>query len=81
LTILIFIDLTATLFWIHGGMATEANPMMNFFFEQSSFLFVVAKLGFSFAGIYLLYSDLNFIYVGVCMYHLWGMLFLLFKTN
>ena len=95
LTILIFIDLTATLFWIHGGMATEANPIMNFFFKQSSFLFVFAKLGFSFAGIYLLYSyrerfrkiirrvlmGLNFIYVGVCMYHLWGMLFLLFKTN
>ena len=95
LTVLIFIDLTATLFWIHGGLATEANPIMNFFFKQSSFLFVFVKLGCSFTGIYFLYSHrkrfrkiilramvgLNFIYVGVCMYHLWGMLFLLFKTN
>ena len=55
LTILIFIDLTATLFWIHGGLATEANPLMNFFLATSSLGFVVAKLGLSFTGIYILY--------------------------
>jgi hypothetical protein len=95
LTILIFIDLTATLFWVHGGLATEANPIMNFFFEQSSFLFVFIKLGLSFTGIYILHSfrkrfrkiilrsllGLNFVYVSICIYHLWGMFFLLFKTN
>lgn len=92
LTILIFIDLTATLFWVHGGLATEANPVMNFFFRYSSIAFVAAKLGFSFTGIYIFYIfrerfrkiiltaliALNCIYIGVCLYHLWGMLFLLF---
>jgi hypothetical protein len=94
LTILIFIDLTATLFWVHGGLATEANPIMNFFFASSSVLFVVAKLGFSFTGLYILYIcrkrfrkailhiflGLNLIYLGVCGYHLWGLLFLILKT-
>jgi hypothetical protein len=95
LTILIFIDLTATLFWVHGGLATEANPIMNFFLTTSSLGFVVAKLGFSFTGVYILFVFrkklrlvvlnslvvLNLIYLAVCGYHLWGMLFLLFKTN
>jgi len=92
LTVLIFIDLTATLFWVHGGLATEANPAMAFFFKHSSILFVLAKLGFSFTGIYILYFfrerfrkiiriallSLNFVYVVICLYHLWGMLFLVF---
>ena len=92
LTILILVDLIATLYWVHSGLATEANPLMNFYFEQSSFLFIFIKLGLSFSGISILYFfrkrfrkvilnillGLNFIYIAVCLYHLYGMLFLLF---
>jgi len=90
LTIMVFIDLISTLYWVNTGLATEANPIMNFFFEQSSVLFTLVKLGISFGGILILYFlrkrfrkiilsillGLNFIYISVCMYHLWGMLFL-----
>lgn len=92
LTILIFIDLVATLYWIHGGWATEANPIMDFFLKLSPVVFVFAKLGISFIGIYILRSfhkrfpqtilkvllGLNGVYILVCLYHLLAMLFLLF---
>lgn len=95
LTVLILFDLIATLYWVHSGLATEANPLMNFYFEQSSFLFIFVKLALSFSGLSILYFfrtrfrkiilhtllGLNIIYIGVCIYHLWGMLFLLFQTN
>ena len=38
LAILIIIDLTATLFWVHNGLATEANPIMDFFLQYSPVL-------------------------------------------
>ena len=94
LTILTFVDLIATLFWIYGGWATEANPMMDFFLSYSSLSFVAAKLGLSFSGIYILYHfrkrfktiilnvllGLNLIYITLCAYHLLGMVFLLRTT-
>tara|TARA_R100000664_G_scaffold2692_1_gene6523 strand:- start:1622 stop:1939 length:318 start_codon:yes stop_codon:yes gene_type:complete len=95
LTILIFIDLVSTLYWVNAGLATEANPIMNFFFEQSSLLFTCVKLGLSFGGILILYLarkrfrkailnillGLNFVYIAICGWHLWGMLFLVSQTN
>lgn len=91
---LILIDLSATLFWVTNDLATEANPIMDFFLQVSPLLFVVAKLGLSGVGIYILYYfrkrfrrkvfkillALNLIYIAVFMYHLWGVLFLLFST-
>jgi hypothetical protein len=95
LTILVFIDLLATLFWVEGGLATEANPIMNFFLGVSPLIFVLIKLGVSFSGIFILHRfrgqfrkfvlhslmGLNLVYVSVCLYHLWAMLFLLTATN
>ncbi len=94
LTILIFVDLTATLYWTYNGIATEANPIMNFFLAFSPLAFVAVKLGLSFIGVWTLYYfrrrfrravlhillALNFVYLGVCGYHLCGMLFLILKT-
>jgi len=94
LAVLILIDLSATLFWVTNDLATEANPIMDFFLQISPLLFVVAKLGLSGVGIYILYYfrkrfrrkvfkillALNLIYIAVFMYHLWGVLFLLFST-
>ena len=93
LAIFILIDLTATLFWISNDLATEANPIMDFFLEISPLLFVVAKLGLSAVGIWILYYFrktfketifrillfLNLIYIAIFVYHLWGALFLLFS--
>ena len=45
LAFLILVDLTATLFWVGNGLATEANPIMDFFLQISPILFVLAKLG------------------------------------
>ena len=95
LAVLILIDLTATLFWVSHDLATEANPIMDFFLQYSPLLFVVAKLGLSGVGIYILYYfrkrfkdrifkillGLNLVYLAVFVYHLWGVLFLLVSTN
>ena len=95
LTILIFLDVLLTLYWVNAGLATEANPIMDFFFKQSSIIFTCAKLGMSFGGILILYCartkfrkavlnillGLNFIYIAICGWHLWGMLFLMSQTN
>lgn len=95
LAVLILIDMTATLFWISNNLATEANPLMDFFLQFSPLLFVLAKLGLSGVGIYILYYFrkrfknrvfrillvLNIVYFTVFIYHLWGVLFLLFSTN
>ena len=95
LAALIIIDLTATLLWVHNGLATEANPIMAFFLEFSPLLFVIAKLGLSAVGIWILYYfrktfkdaifrillALNLVYIAVFVYHLWGAIFLLMSTN
>ena len=94
LALLILVDLTATLYWLANNLGHEANPLMNFFLESSPILFVVGKLGLSAAGIIILYYFrkrftkiifrslvvLNIVYVSVCVYHLWGLLFLVFAT-
>ena len=94
LAVLIVVDLTATLFWVKNDLATEANPIMDFFLQHSPILFVLAKLGLSGVGLYILYSFrqrfkrrvfyilliLNLIYLIVFGYHLWAAIFLLFST-
>jgi len=95
LTLFILIDLTATIYWIANDLGHEANPIMAFFLKISPLLFVIAKLGFSAVGIWILYYfrkrftrtifkillALNLVYIAVFVYHLWGLLFLLFSTN
>ena len=94
LTLFILIDLTATIYWIANDLGHEANPIMNFFLEVSPLLFVIAKLGLSGVGIWILYFfrkrftetifrvllALNLVYISIFVYHLWGLLFLLFTT-
>ena len=95
LTVLILIDLIATLYWVTNGLASEANPLMDFFLEYSPVLFVIAKLGLSGVGVWILYYfrkrfrntifkvllGLNLVYIAVFVYHLWGLLFLIVSTN
>ncbi|MAH51271.1 hypothetical protein CMI37_35970 [Candidatus Pacearchaeota archaeon] len=94
LTFFILVDLIATLYWVVNELGTEANPIMNFFLSCSPLLFVVAKLGLSAGGVYILYFfrnrfkdtifkslvALNLIYISVFVYHLWGLLFLISTT-
>ena len=94
LTVFILIDLTATIYWVANDLGHEANPIMTFFLEISPLLFVIAKLGLSGVGIWILYFfrkrftkkifkillGLNLIYIAIFVYHLWGLLFLLFST-
>lgn len=94
LTVFILIDLTATIYWVANDLGHEANPIMAFFLEISPLLFVIAKLGLSAVGIWILYYfrkrftkkifkillGLNLIYISIFVYHLWGLLFLLFST-
>jgi hypothetical protein len=95
LTLFILFDLTATIYWVANDLGYEANPIMAFFLEISPLLFVIAKLGFSAVGIWILYFfrsrftttifrillGLNLVYISVFVYHLWGLLFLLMTTN
>jgi hypothetical protein len=94
LTFFILVDLTATLYWIANDLGHEANPIMNFFLAYSPLLCVIAKLGLSGVGIFILYYfrkrftetifkillALNLVYIAIFVYHLWGLLFLLFST-
>ena len=94
LTIFILIDLTATLYWVANDLGHEANPVMAFFLDVSPLLFVIAKLGLSAVGIWILYFfrtrftktifkvllGLNLVYIAIFVYHLWGLLFLLLTT-
>ena len=94
LTFFILVDLTATLYWIANELGHEANPVMQLFLNYSPLLFVIAKLGLSAVGIWILYFfrkrftkiifkallGLNLVYISVFVYHLWGLLFLLFGT-
>ena len=94
LTVFILIDLTATIYWVANDLGHEANPIMAFFLEISPLLFVIAKLGLSGVGIWILYFfrerftekifkillGLNLVYIAIFVYHLWGLLFLLFAT-
>ena len=95
LTIFILIDLTAIIYWVANDLGHEANPIMAFFLKISPLLFVIAKLGFSAVGIWILYFfrkrftktifkallGLNLVYISIFVYHLWGLLFLLLTTN
>jgi hypothetical protein len=95
LTVFILIDLTATIYWIANDLGHEANPIMAFFLEISPLLFVIAKLGLSGVGIWILYFfrerftktifkvllGLNLVYISIFVYHLWGLVFLLLTTN
>ena len=93
LVIFILIDLTATIFWLANGLASEANPVMAYFLDISPLLFVIAKLGLSAIGIWILYYFrkrftsiifqilllLNLVYIVISIYHLYGVLFFLFN--
>ena len=95
LTIFILIDLTATIYWVANDLGHEANPIMAFFLDISPLLFVIAKLGLSGVGIWILYFfrerftktifkvllGLNLVYISIFVYHLWGLVFLLLTTN
>ena len=94
LTFFILVDLTATLYWVANDLGHEANPLMSLFLEYSPLLFVIAKLGLSGVGIFILYYfrkrftktifkilvGLNLVYISLFVYHLWGLLFLLVST-
>jgi len=95
LTVFILIDLTATIYWIANDLGREANPIMAFFLEISPLLFIIAKLGLSGVGIWILYFfrerltktifkvllGLNLVYISIFVYHLWGLVFLFLTTN
>ena len=54
LVILALFDLVATILWVAMGKATEANPLMDYFLQQSFYLFAIVKLTLTFCGILIL---------------------------
>jgi hypothetical protein len=95
LIVLIFIDLVATIYWISAGVATEANPIMDYYLKHSIVAFAVAKLSISFFSLSILLKFkkrfkhfifrtlflLTLIYAAVFGWHITGLLFLVFQTN
>lgn len=91
LIFLVLSDLIATIYWISSGVATEANPIMEYYLGHSVLLFSVVKLSLSFSSVWLLlrfkskfkkliYHSLimiTLIYVGVFIWHLTGLFFLI----
>ena len=95
LVALILLDLIATIYWISSGVATEANPIMDYYLKHSIVLFAIVKLFISFVSLSILLKfkkrfkqfifhtlfALNLIYVSVFAWHITGLLFLVFQTN
>lgn len=95
LVILALLDLIATIYWVAAGLATEANPIMNFFLQYSFYSFAMAKLSLSFTGIFtlnllkekrqtLIFSlsaMLVIVYLGVVAWHTYGLVLLLIFNN
>ena len=51
---LALIDLLATMIWVDAGIATELNPLMDYFLKLSLPSFAAAKLSFTFVGVLIL---------------------------
>jgi len=54
LIFLSLLDLVATIYWVSSGEAKEVNPIMAYFIDKSFYLFALAKLSFTFGGIFIL---------------------------
>jgi hypothetical protein len=54
LILLIFIDTFATIFWFTNYGVEEANPVMAHFLNKDVFYFFIAKMMFSFPGIFII---------------------------
>ena len=90
LTVLMtFFDLIMTLIWVLSGNATEANPILRYTLEQSTFKFIFVKLALSLGAIWILYKNqtrrlvkiaVPFIFISYCLltiFHLYGLVFYL----
>lgn len=91
LVILGLVDLMATIYWISADLATEANPIMDYFMSFSIELFAGVKLLFMFLGVYILHRlkdkrsrlvfgvsfFLVFVYWIIGIWHLYGAIRLL----
>ena len=89
LVLLTLIDLTATVFWVSSGIATEANPLLEAVIQKSFLLFAVVKIVLAYLGILILRHhkkkrivfDLAmaavFVYLGVTAWHVVGLLMVL----
>ena len=47
-------DVFATLYWLQQGLATEANPLMDWLYQKSPALFVLGKMGMASSGLAIL---------------------------
>ena len=89
LVLLTLIDLTATVFWVSSGIATEANPLLEAVIQKSFLLFALVKISLAYFGILILRHhkkkkivfDLAmaavFVYLGVTAWHVVGLLMVL----
>ena len=89
LVLLTLIDLTATVFWVSSGIATEANPILEAVIQKSFLLFAFVKISLAYLGVLILRHhkkkrivfDLAmaavFVYLGVTAWHVVGLLMVL----
>ena len=89
LVLLTLIDLTATVFWVSSGIATETNPILEAAIQKSFLLFALVKISLAYFGILILRHykkkkivfDLAmaavFVYLGVTAWHVVGLLMVL----
>ena len=89
LVLLTLIDLTATVFWVSSGIATEANPILEAVIQKSFLLFAFVKISLAYFGVLILRHhkrkrivfDLAmaavFVYLGVTAWHVMGLLMVL----
>ena len=80
--ILSLFDMLMTLIWVNAGLATEANPVMDYVLSKSNMTFAVTKLGLTLGSAWLLNRFKNnllakmavpfilLVYLGIGGYHL-----------
>ena len=52
-------DLVFTLYWVGAGLATEANPLLNYFLDYGMLTFAFVKLSLGLGSVFVLYKQIN----------------------
>lgn len=80
--ILSLFDMLMTLIWVNAGLATEANPIMDYVLSKGNMVFATTKLGLTLGSVWLLHKFrknilakfmvpfISMAYLSIAVYHL-----------
>ncbi len=82
LVLLNLYDALFTSVWVLSGLATEANPLMNYLIDKNILLFIATKLTLVNFGIWIVWQNINnfFARLSICLSFTIYFLICLFHT-